>query len=134
MPTSGGRFASQIAEVINRNALVTILLREGFNAYLPVYDAGVDLIAWREADSAIRPIQLKSRWTIAHKYQGRGIWMAFPDGDDWYLAPHDDMVRIGQTSGYCLSPSWAAGAYSVGKMGRALSEQMAPWRLEPASR
>jgi hypothetical protein len=48
------RLAGQIQEVVNRNTLVSLVLPTGYNAFLPVYDAGVDLILYRESDVALR--------------------------------------------------------------------------------
>jgi hypothetical protein len=38
------RHRSQIREVINRNTVVNLALEYGFNAFLPVYDGGVDFV------------------------------------------------------------------------------------------
>lgn len=86
------RHRSQISEVINRNTVVSLALQQGFNAFLPVYDGGVDFILYRESDRELRKVQLKGRWTIDRKYLGRDIWIAFPMVGDWYLMRHDDMV------------------------------------------
>jgi len=45
------KFRSQVREVINRNTVVSLALEQGFNAFLPVYDGGVDFILYRESDS-----------------------------------------------------------------------------------
>ncbi len=132
MERFGGNFSSQITEVINRNDLVSRLLRLGFNAYLPVFDSGVDLVAYRESDSETRLIQLKGRWTIDRKYLGRSIWVAFPHGGHWYLAPHDEMVAVGTTQGYCSTASWEAGTYNVPSPGKSLLATLEPWRLPEA--
>ena len=125
------RFSTQIAEVVNRNALVTALLGLGFNAYLPVYDCGVDLIAYRDRDGALRPIQLKGRWIIDQKYVGADVWIAFYEAGSWYVAPHDKMVAIGETTGFCSTSSWMVGrAYSCPRMSKTLRAQMEPYRLE----
>ncbi len=55
------RFRSQVREVINRNALVSLALAKGFNAFLPVYDGGVDFILYNESMADIRKVQLKGR-------------------------------------------------------------------------
>jgi hypothetical protein len=55
------RYRSQVREVINRNTVVSRALEQGFNAFLPVYDGGVDFILYRESDGAIRKVQLKGR-------------------------------------------------------------------------
>lgn len=70
------KFKSQIQEVINRNALVSLALEHGYNAFLPVYDGGVDFILYREADNDLKKVQLKGRWYIDRKYEGRDIWIA----------------------------------------------------------
>ena len=65
------RYRSQVREVINRNVVVSLALEQGFNAFLPVYDGGVDFILHREAKAGqpetttdTRKVQLKGRWTI----------------------------------------------------------------------
>jgi hypothetical protein len=52
---------SQVREVINRNIVISLALEQGFNAFLPVYDGGVDFILYRESDRELRKVQLKSR-------------------------------------------------------------------------
>jgi hypothetical protein len=104
------RFRSQVREVVNRNTVVSLALEQGFNAFLPVYDGGVDFILYRESDSELWKVQLKSRWTIDRKYMGRDIWVAFPIAGDWSLMPHDKMFAA---DGVTLTSSWIDnGAYS----------------------
>ena len=128
------RFSAQVKEVINRNALVNELLTLGFNAYLPVYDCGVDLVAYRDADASFRPIQLKGRWIIDRKYEGKGVWIAFPSSGGWFVAPHDEMVKMGQEVGFCSSSSWTdGGAYSCPSLSKRLALLMEPYRLNALS-
>ena len=42
------KLTSDAIEVVNRNALVTVALNRGYNAYLPVYDNGIDLVLINE--------------------------------------------------------------------------------------
>ena len=49
-------------EIIHRNELTTLLLRQGYNVFLPVYDEGIDLIAHREADDDLRGRFEKVAW------------------------------------------------------------------------
>ena len=120
------RYRAQILEVINRNVVVSLALEQGFNAFLPVYDGGVDFILYREADGAVRKVQLKGRWMIDKKYVGRDIWVAFPIWDDWYLMPHDLMLEHAEADGKTLkSASWLEGgrllqAEAVGRDNRAV--------------
>ena len=124
------QFSAQITEVINRNLLVSELLKFGFNAYLPVYDRGIDLLVLRESDGDVRRVQLKGRWAIDKKYIGREVWIAFPEGGTWYLAPHDEMVKMGEEQGYCATSSWTTGhAYSCPQLSKKLAARMAPWCL-----
>lgn len=124
------RYRSQVREVINRNALVSLALEAGYNAYLPVYDGGVDFILYREEDGDLRKVQLKGRWYIDRKYQGRDIWIAFHDNGCWYLAPHDELVLIGERAGFTATSSWTeGGAYSCPKLSRSMLEALVPYRM-----
>jgi len=125
---NGGRFKSQVREVINRNTVVSLALGQSFNVFLPVYDGGVDFIMYRETDAAMRKVQLKGRWTIDRKYENRDIWIAFPVVADWYLVPHDEMVA---NAGKALeSDSWRIkGLYSSGSPSKATIRRIAPYRF-----
>ncbi|WP_133250221.1 hypothetical protein [Novacetimonas pomaceti] len=126
------RYSTQIREVINRNTVISLALEQGFNAFLPVYDGGIDFILYRESDGETRNVQLKGRWIIDRKYIGRKIWIAFPVDGDWYLVPHDEMVRQAEEQGYVATPSWIdGGAYSTPRPSKALLEACQPYHLKP---
>lgn len=127
------RYRTQITEVINRNVVVSLALQQGFNAFLPVYDGGVDFILYRETDNTTRKVQLKGRWMIDKKYEGRDIWMAFPVGADWYLMPHDEMLALAKAEGNALdSSSWIeGGAYSWPAPTKAMLTHCTPYRFAP---
>jgi hypothetical protein len=126
------RYRSQIREVINRNALVTVALDQGYNAFLPVYDGGVDFILYREEDGDVRKVQLKGRWYIDRKYIGRDIWIAFPSRERWYVAPHDELVRMGEQAGFTSSKSWIeGGAYSCPTLSRDFKARLEPYAFQP---
>ena len=82
---------------------------------------GADLIALREGEEAMM-IQLKSAPTISDKYEGKGLWMAFPVSKahqsaggvgDWCVIQHDDLVSVFYEMGYAESKSWTEnGVYS----------------------
>jgi len=128
------RYRSQVREVINRNIVVSLALAQGFNAFLPVYDSGVDFILYQESDGVVHKVQLKGRWTIDRKYVGRDIWIAFPIGANWYLMPHDEMVAIAEVDGAANSRSWlVGGAYSRPRPSKALIAACAPHRFADAS-
>lgn len=143
MPWSGynpfmSRHRSQVREVINRNTVVSLALEQGFNAYLPVFDGGVDFILHREArenepggKAETRKIQLKGRWTIGKKYIGRDIWIAFPVGTDWYLMPHDEMLEFARSYTKALEAvSWTeGGVYSWPKPSKAMMAHCKQYRF-----
>lgn len=124
------RYRSQVREVINRNALVTLALEHGFNAFLPVYDGGVDFILYRESDGMVRKVQLKGRWYIDRKYEGRDIWIAFHVNGDWYLAPHDELMVMGERHGFTATSSWIeGGAYSCPKPSKSMTLELGAYRF-----
>lgn len=125
------RYRTQVREVINRNAVISLALDQGFNAFLPVYDGGVDFILYRESDSMLRKVQLKGRWIIDRKYLGRDIWMAFPMAGEWYLMPHDEMVAQAEIEGVTKTASWIeGGAYSKPKPSVATISACSAYRLK----
>lgn len=75
---------------------------------------GADFLACHVDGARFLKIQLKGRMTIDKKYLGKDIHIAFFNGDDCYVYPHDEMVehilnldKIGQ------SKSWIdGGGYS----------------------
>lgn len=132
------RFRSQVREVINRNVVVSLALQQGFNAYLPVYDGGVDFILHREAQAGraetstdTRKVQLKGRLTIDKKYENRDIWIAFPVSLDWYLVPHDEIVALADVHTKALKTiSWnEGGLYSWPKPPNAIMAQCEQYRF-----
>lgn len=118
-------------EVINRNRLVSLALERGYNAYLPVYDSGVDLVLHREADGDTKLVQQKSRWTIDKKYIGRNIWIAFPENDQWYLVPHDELIVMGER--HTETESWKRGAYSKSPLSKRDRDELADYRFRAIS-
>jgi hypothetical protein len=82
---------------------------------LPVYDGGIDFVLHHEVKNGTRKVQLTGRWTIDKMYVGRQIWMVFPIGADWYLMPHDEMLKLAeaddvtQTSGGLVRSGSAVG-------------------------
>lgn len=129
------RYDSQTREAINRNTVTSLAMEQGFNVFLPIYDGGIDFILYRESDSELRKVQLKSRWTIDQKYRGRDIWMAFPMENEWYLVPHDRLVASAVVKGTTKTKSWTQdGAYSSAKPSKAEIAKWAEYRLASISK
>jgi hypothetical protein len=126
-----GKLTSDAIEVVNRNALVTVALSLGYNVYLPVYDNGIDLILHHEGTADTRLVQLKGRWTIDKKYIGRNVWIAFPDRDEWYVAPHEHMVCM--ASRHHETVSWTVtGLYNKPSLSKADRDELARFKFGSA--
>ena len=93
-------------------------------------------IRFGRAIRRIREVQLKSRLTFEKKYLERDLHICFPDGEQWFLYPHDTFLKkvltattIGKTG------SWKnRGKYSFPTLSRKLRDMLKPYRLvaEPA--
>lgn len=126
------RYSGQIREVINRNSLVSLALARGYNAFLPVYDGGIDFILYNEQTGDTKLVQLKGRWTIDKKYVGRNVWIAFHDEGRWYLAPHDELVKHADAYGYTQTKSWIeGGAYTCPGLTKAQLADLASYAFDP---
>lgn len=52
---------------------------------------GADFLAYHMPTCYTLPIQLKSRFTLAKKYIGKRLWIAFPYGDGFVVMEHDKL-------------------------------------------
>ena len=73
---------------------------------------------------------MKNRWVINEKYRGSDIWIAFPDRNHWYLAPHDEMIAHAESYGYTKTKSWAKGVYSAPILSKRMREDLKRYRFE----
>jgi hypothetical protein len=78
---------------------------------------GADLIA-RHADGSHVDIKLKGRFTVDKRYLGKGLYVAFPHDDTFYVLDHDLIVSQLEHAGiYLDTASWLDGGnYSVNKL------------------
>ncbi|HTT75882.1 MAG TPA: hypothetical protein VMF50_07870 [Candidatus Binataceae bacterium] len=110
--------------------LFSLALAQGFNAFLPVYDGGIDFVLHRERDGQLRKVQPKARWTIDRKYVDRDIWIAFPHDSSWYLVPHDQMVEEGERHCVTQTNSWIKdGSYSRTRLSAEMVKEYEPYRF-----
>lgn len=91
---------------------------------------GADFIA-NHMDGQFLRVQLKSRWSIHRKYEGKGLWIAFPSDGAWYLIEHDALVKLtGEKSSILQSVSWKeAGSYSNSSIPSGLRESLVPYQI-----
>ena len=93
--------------------------------------AGADFIA-QHIEGVVLKVQLKSRLTVQTKYQGKDLWICFPNKGSWYLYPHDVVVglllnktEIGKTN------SWTEkGGYSFPRLSKVTHSILNPYKLD----
>ena len=121
---------SRAKENFNAAKLASLMADYGYNCLRLSDDYnGADLIALREGEDAMH-VQLKSRLTLSKQYEDKGLYMAFPVGDDWYILPHDKLVEIASEHGYLDTPSWQdGGSYSTAKPSAALMQLLREYKL-----
>lgn len=54
---------------------------------------GADFIANHISGQQFLKVQLKGRFTLDQKYQGKDIWICFFYREVWYLYPHDAVLQ-----------------------------------------
>ena len=122
-------------ERYNFHKIAALLADYGFSSIKLDDDwHGADFIAIHINGSTFVKVQLKSRLTFDKKYIGKDIYIAFPDGNDWYFFNHDDLLALltahptlGQ---YFQSPSWQnGGQYSWPQIPQAMKTFLMPYKL-----
>lgn len=86
---------------------------------------GADLLALH-VNGEILKIQLKPRLTVDKKYMNKAIWIAFREGEDWYLYDHDVVVEILLSSGRLAgTSSWdESDKYTFPHLSNSLRERL----------
>ena len=111
-------FDSRSKEAFNLAQLGAVLARkQEYLLRLPFDSNGADVLAYNPATLKTRPIQIKARLTISKKYVDRNLLIAFPNWSsesrqDWYLLPHDELVRILGADKLETKDSWSSGGLS----------------------
>ena len=98
-------------EIHNFQKLAGLLADYGFNCIKLDDDwQGADFLAYHKDGHDTLKVQLKSRLTIAAKYRGKGLHVAFPLANGWCVIEHDELVRlVGIHTGWLASASWVEG-------------------------
>lgn len=79
---------------------------------------GADFIALHIDGETMLRVQLKARMTIDRKYIGKGLHVAFLDGNRVFLYPHDEMLEVLlEATSIGTTRSWLeAGTYTWPKL------------------
>ena len=116
-------------EIYNFQKVSGLLADYGFNCIKLADDwRGADFLAYHKDGHQTLKVQLKSRLTIEHKYQGKDLYMTFPIKGTWYLVAHDELVaHVKATTNWLKSPSWKKkGWYSTAAPSRSLCQMLSP--------
>lgn len=85
---------SRQQENYNFQKIAACLADYGFNCLRLTDDwHGADFLACHIDGETFLKVQLKGRLTIDKKYAGKNIYVAFNDGQIWYLCPHDELTE-----------------------------------------
>ena len=98
---------------------------------------GADFIAQNAKTLEFIAVQLKGRFSLAKKYRGKGLWIAFRDSQTWYLYDHDAVWDSLESSGHGLfaTKSWESdgGHYNYPTLSKELRLLLEPYRIDAAS-
>ena|SRR5687768_5166859 len=126
-----GQLNSRQKENFNFQKVSAVLADYGFVTFRLTDDwHGADFIALHISGEVLR-VQLKSCLSFSKSYEGKGLYVAFGDGDAWYLYPHDELLTtileettIGRTS------SWVdMGGYSFPRLSRVVRKLLQRYEL-----
>ena len=122
---------SRQKESYNFHKLAAELADYGFTCMQLADDwEGADFLAVHYLGDSVLKVQLKGRLTIATKYVGKDLWIAFPHGGEWYMVEHERLVEIiGECTTFLESDSWAKGWYSTASPSKVLLERLQTHRM-----
>jgi hypothetical protein len=95
-------------EIYNFQKVAGILADYGFNCMKLADDwQGADFLAYHTDRKDTLKVQLKSRLTIDKKFLRKGLCIAFPIKETWYLVEHDTLVHlVGKHSNWLNTLAW----------------------------
>lgn len=120
-------------EIYNFQKVASLLADYGFNCIKLADDwHGADFLAYHKDGESTLKVQLKSRPTIAKKYLGKEIYVAFPISKTWYLIEHDKLVhKVGEDTNWLRTESWKnKGMYSADIPNPELLKNLIEYKLE----
>lgn len=92
---------------------------------------GADFIAQHLDGATFLKVQLKGRPSFDKEYCGRDLYICFRNADEWFLYPHDEVLKQVLDAGLLAgTKSWEAnGSYHFPKLTRRLKTLLEPHRL-----
>lgn len=124
---------SKQQEAYNFQLISAVLALKGFSTMKLSDDYnGADFLAQDMLDGEIFKIQLKGCFTLAKKYVGKDIFIAFTDRKHWYVYPHDLLMRqVAEFNNYENTESWKSKSsmYTFPRLTKKLYEVLGEYRL-----
>ena len=123
---------SRQKEIFNFQKVSGLLADYGFNCMKLADDwQGADFLAYHKDGLDTLKVQLKSRLTIDRKYEGKGLFVAFPLNSHWYLLDHDILVeKVGQHTNWLDTDSWVKkGCYHSASPSASLMQSLSEYKL-----
>ena len=123
---------SRQQENYNFQKLASKLADYGFNCLRLSDDwQGADFIACHIDGKTFMKVQLKGRLSIEKKYDGKDVYIAFNENNQWYIYSHDklrdELLKMGLMSG---TLSWDKhGIYNWSGLTKKLTEHMAQYAI-----
>ena len=101
-------------ENYNFHVVSALLAQYGYSCLRLTDDwAGADFIANHIDGETFLKVQLKGRLYFDKKYCDKEIYIAFPHKNEWYLYPHDELLKFAlRNKGIKTTDSWKKGSYS----------------------
>lgn len=137
---------TNIIEMLGRNHLIAQLVGDGVHAATPLWDQGVDLIAYYKGQTGLvaRPLQLKvaeaTRWGVHKKYEGiAGLLMVYvwnvksaADVEIYAMTYPEALSHLTASGGYTKTDSWnIKGGYTMAPVRNKLWEGLQQFRMRP---
>jgi len=125
---------SKQKEIYNFQKVAAMLADYGFNCIKLADDwQGADFLAYHIDGIQTLRVQLKARATIAKKYEGKNLHMAFPVKSQgaWYLVKHDHLVDlVGEHTNWLETKSWLSeGLYSSTSPNKEMLKALGKFKL-----
>jgi hypothetical protein len=145
--TTDCRLDTQQIELIGRNLLVGLLLRDGLEVARPERDRGIDLVAYVDLDEtggpfAASPLQLKAftqaAFSVDQKYaRFPNLLLAYlwnvidPTKLEAFCLTYPEAVDVATSMGWTSTASWRSGLYSTTRPTGRLRDLLQPHRMAP---
>ncbi len=131
------RLNARQKENFNFQKLSAVLADYGFVTFRLTDDwQGADFLAQHIDGATFLRVQLKGRLAFYRKYQGKDLWIAFNDGEAWYLFPHDKLLaQVLKATSMGSTSSWSdRGGFSFPHLSKQLRGLLSKYRIRGDAR